>query len=342
MKTSLKRLIAFALMCAVMLAAVLPVSAAENLFIAGQKYVLVGKGAEEQTVVMDLNGKSEVKTVFYPVTSVQMTKPDYSIDVEDVPNSKYADIKVVYNSNLQMYGIEIKAKEMINTSFVVKYLKKIGVNYQAVALNNIKLKVIDGDDHIPDPDVDREDEDENDALYRAYRSQANTINVLEGLEACAEGQSLIVDVSGDNRVSNSWLKNLKKYPTKSLVFSGDSYSWTVKGSDIKSTSTYLSHYVGVSRAVENQAEIENACGIKNVPVIAINGMSKFPASKAELRVQLTGKSFQDTVVNVYRYESGKVYTVAENVETDGEGNITLTVTEPGIYLASRFKSSKAI
>ena len=313
MKTSLKRFTAFALMFVVMLAAVLPVSAAENLFVAGRDYVIVGKGAEGQSIVMDLNGKSEVKATYYPVTSFKMSKPDYLVDVEDIPKTKDKDleIKVVYNANLEMYGIQITARELLDSSFTVKYMKKTGPNYQAIALNTVNLMVIDGDDHIYNPEIDGDDDDddENDDLYRAYKAQAGATNVLEGLKACADGQSLVVDVSNDNRVANAWLKSLRDYPSKSLIFAGDSYSWTVKGSDVTSIKSYLSHYVGISRVADNQAEIEAACGISNVPVIVINGMSKFPAAESQLRIQLMGRSFKETSVNIYRYEDGKVITI---------------------------------
>jgi len=346
MKTSLKRFTALALMFVVMLAGILPVSAAENLFVAGRNYVIVGKGAEGQSIVMDLNGKSEVKATYYPVTSVKMSKPDYMVDVEDIPKVKDKDleIKVIYNSNLEMYGIQITARELLDSSFTIKYLKRTGPNYQAVALNTVNLMVIDGDDHLPNPDIDGDDEDddENDELYRAYRSQASSTNVQEGLKACADGQALVVDISSNDRIANAWLKTLKEYPSKSLIFAGDSYSWTVKGSDIKSIKSYLSHYVGVSRVADNQAEIEAACGINNVPVIVINGMSKFPAAESQLRIQLMGQSFKGTTVNVYRYENGKVITVAEDLETDGDGFVSFPVTKPGTYFASRFKSSKAV
>ena len=57
MKKSFKRIAAFLTVCAVLLAAALPVSAADNLFAAGRNIVFVGKGAKEQTVVMDLKGQ---------------------------------------------------------------------------------------------------------------------------------------------------------------------------------------------------------------------------------------------------------------------------------------------
>lgn len=343
MKTSLKRFTAFALMLAVMFSSVLSVSASENLFVSGRDYVIVGKGAEGQSIVMDLNGKSEVKATYYPVTSVKMSKPDYMVEVEDVPKTKNLEVKVVYNANLEMYGVQITAKDLLDSSFTIKYLKKIGANYQAVALNNVSLMVIDGDDHLPNPDIDDDDDDdENDGVYRAYRAQASTTNVLEGLKACANGQALVVDVSADDRVSNSWMKTLKNYPSKSLIFAGDSYSWTIKGSDVKSISSYLSHYVGVSRVAPNQEEIENACGIKNVPVIVINGMAKFPATESQLRIQLMGQSFKEATINVYRYENGRVVTVAEDLQTDGDGFVSFPVTKPGTYFASHYKSSKAV
>ncbi len=337
MKKTFKRIAAFLTVCAVLLAAALPVSAADNLFAAGRNIVFVGKGAKEQTVVMDLKGQSEVKATFYPVTSKKMSKPKYYVDVEDVPDNENLKVRVVYNEGLEMYGIEITAKEMMRCSFVVKYLKYTGPNYEAFAYNDLKLLVINGEDHLPDPD-EREDDDE---LYRGYRSQAGSTNVLEGLEACADYQTLAVDVSNDNRVPNAWLKALKKYPNKSLSFVGEHYSWTVRGSDIKSSSKYLSHYVGVSRQAKNKEEIEEVCGIKNVKTIEISGMDNFPASKAELTVELSGQSYQNTVVNVYQYKYGKVYIIDENVETDGDGNVTFNA-EPGTYIVCKNKVSNAI
>ena len=337
MKKSFKRVAAFLVMCAVLLTAALPVSAAENLFAAGKDIVFVGKGAKEQTIVMDLNGQSEVKATFYPVTSKKMSKPKYYVDVEDVPDTNDLKVRVVYNEGLEMYGIEITAKAMMRCSFVVKYLKYTGPNYEAFAYNDLKLLVINGDEHLPDPD-EREDDDE---LYRGYRSQAGSTNVLEGLEACADYQTLAVDVSNDNRVSNAWLKALRKYPNKSLSFVGEHYSWTVRGSDIKTNSKYLSHYVGVSRQAKNKEEIEAACGIKNVKTIEIGGMAGFPVSKAELTVQLTGQAYRDAVVNVYQYRSGKIYVIDQNVETDGDGNVTFEA-EPGTYIVCKNKVSNAI
>ena len=165
--------------------------------------------------------------------------------------------------------------------------------------------------------------------------------MLEGLEACADYQTLAVDVSNDNRVSNAWLKALRKYPNKSLSFVGEHYSWTVRGSDIKTNSKYLSHYVGVSRQAKNKEEIEAACGIKNVKTIEIGGMAGFPVSKAELTVQLTGQAYRDAVVNVYQYRSGKIYVIDQNVETDGDGNVTFEA-EPGTYIVCKNKVSNAI
>ena len=70
-------------------------------------------------------------------------------------------------------------------------------------------------------------------------------------------------------------------------------------------------------------------------------MDNFPASKAELTVELSGQSYQNTVVNVYQYKYGKVYIIDENVETDGDGNVTFNA-EPGTYIVCKNKVSNAI
>lgn len=309
-------------------------SPAYSLFQAGNSYALIGKGAEEDSIVINLEGKSEVTAVYYAVTSVPLSKPDYMVEVEDVPGKDELEVKVVYNETLNMYGVKVTAKDLINGNFVVKYLKRIGNNYQAVALKTVDIMVIDGDDYVAPEEISEEN-------YSAYRSQAAATNVLEGLTSCADGQSIVVDISDTNRISNAWLKTLKKYPDKSLVCAGEDYSWTVKGSDIGSTSGYLSHYMGVSMVASNQEELERASGIKNVRPVIISGMKKFPAA-AELTVHMAGQSYKNAIANVYRYENGKVTVVVEDVPCDSNGNLSFKVTSGGTYLVSQLKSSKAV
>lgn len=333
----LKKWIASAAACVMAVCSCLTVLAADSptysLFQAGNSYTLVGKGAEDNSIVINLEGKSEVTSVYYAVTSVPLSKPDYMVEVEDVPGKNQLDVKVVYNEALNMYGIKVTAKDLINGNFVVKYLKRIGNNYQAVALKTVNIMVIDGDDYVSPEEISEEN-------YSAYRSQAAATNVLEGLSGCADGQSIVVDISDTNRISNAWLKTLKKYPSKSLICAGEDYSWTVKGSDINSTSGYLSHYMGVSMVAANQEELEQASGIKNIRPVVISGMKKFPAS-AKLTVHLAGQSYKGAIVNVYKYENGKVMVVAQDVQCDSNGNLSFKVTSGGTYLVSQLKSPNA-
>ena len=333
-----KRIIAAAAACAMVLSGVLTVTAEDTFYALrrqGSAYSLVGKGAGDDSIVINLNGKSKVTATYYTAAPVRMEAPEYIVKVEDVPDKDDAEIKVVYNETLGMYGIEITAKELTNETFVIRYLKKTGSNYEAFAVKSVELMVIDGEDY-------KASEEISDTEYSAIRSQAASTNVAQGLNRCADGQSITIDISDTNRISNSWLKTLKNYPNKSLICTGEDYAWTVKGSDVRLTSTYLSHYVGVSFQAANQEELEKACGITNVRPVIVSGMKKFPAS-ASLTVHMSGVAYKNAAVNIYKYENGKVLKVAEGIQSDENGCIAFPgATETGTYLVSLIKSPKAV
>lgn len=332
-----KKLAALAVACIMALGSVTTVFAQESLtttlYQKGSEYLLVGKGAQENSIVINLGGKSEVTTTYYAASPMMMEKPDYRVEVEDLPDDDEAEIKVIYNETLNMYGVQITAKDLSNSDFMIRYLKKTGSNYQAIAQTNIKLMIIDGDDYVSDEEI-------SDERYSDLRSQAGSTNVLEGLESCADGQSIVVDISDTNRISNAWLKTLRQYPKKTLVCTGEDYSWTIKGSDVGGNSGYLSHYMGVSTVASNQKELEQAMGITGVCPVVISGMRMFPAT-ATLTVHMAGQSYKNTKANVYRYENGKLTVVQENVMTDANGNLTFPVSSGGTYIVSRNKSRNA-
>lgn len=340
MKTNLKRFSAFVTMLVIMLLAVLPVSAAG---ISGNDFVLVGKGADYQSIVMDLDGKSEVSAVYYPVTKVKMSQPEYLIEVDDVSEEKGLKVNVFYNDDLEMYGIKVTAKEMMDESFVIKFFKLNRSNYERFSYASIHLTVIDGDERLYDPDEYYYDEDEDDEyideILRTYQSQSKKVNVVEGLEACAKDQFLTVDISDSGLIPASWMSTLKKYPEKALTLAGNRYSWTVKGADVKASSSRLSYHADISRSSVYQADIERLSGINNVPVVVIADMKNFPVSKAILRVQILGNVYKNTDVNIYLYENGKVFSVAEDVRTDKNGYVSFPVSKGGVYFVSRFKSA---
>lgn len=151
-----------------------------TLYQKGNDYLLVGKGAQENSIVINMGGKSEVTTTYYAASPMMMEKPDYRVEVEDLPDDDEAEIKVVYNETLNMYGVQITAKDLSNSDFMIRYLKKTGSNYQAIAQTNIKLMIIDGDDYVSDEEI-------SDERYSDLRSQAGSTNVLEGLKAVPTG-----------------------------------------------------------------------------------------------------------------------------------------------------------
>ena len=145
-----KRIIAAAAACAMVLSGVLTVTAEDTFYALrrqGSAYSLVGKGAGDDSIVINLNGKSKVTATYYTAAPVRMEAPEYIVKVEDVPDKDDAEIKVVYNETLGMYGIEITAKELTNETFVIRYLKKTGSNYEAFAVKSVELMVIDGEDY---------------------------------------------------------------------------------------------------------------------------------------------------------------------------------------------------
>ena len=180
----MKKLAALAVACIMALGSVTTVFAQESLtttlYQKGNDYLLVGKGAQENSIVINLGGKSEVTTTYYAASPMMMEKPDYRVEVEDLPDDDEAEIKVIYNETLNMYGVQITAKDLSNSDFMIRYLKKTGSNYQAIAQTNIKLMIIDGDDYVSDEEI-------SDERYSDLRSQAGSTNVLEGLESCADG-----------------------------------------------------------------------------------------------------------------------------------------------------------
>ena len=298
----------------------------------GWEYTIVGKGVEDDSIVMDLNDKEKVTGVYYITIPEELRAPEYIVKVEDTPHESKAEIDVFYNETLEMYGIRIVAKEMLDTTFTLKYITKIDGVKQAYAYKYVPLTVIDQDKFLTSLEYDTEDY--WDALEE-LQDRDSVVNVTQGLKTLADGQSLVVDISTNEKISNVWLKYLSKYPTKSMICAGDNYALTIKGSEAVYKSLGTSYKVDVDIKSTKLLEWEQKTGIKDVRPFEVTGMSKLP-SKATLKLRVSGLMYKNATVNLYKYENGKVTKVASGLKTDGYGVVAIPgYAADGTYLIGK-------
>lgn len=330
----LKRLTALALAAVMVFGSAVTTFAADGYskLTKGWEYTIVGKGVEDDSIVMDLNDKEKVTGVYYITIPEELRAPEYIVKVEDTPHKSKAEIDVFYNETLEMYGIRIIAKEMLDTTFTLKYITRIDGVKQAYAYKYIPLTVIDQDRFLTSLDPESEEYAEK---LEDLQDRDSVVNVTEGLKSLKNGQSLVVDISANEKISNIWLKYLSKDASKSLICAGDNYALTIKGSDAKYKSLGTSYKVDVDIKSTKLLDWEKKTGIKDVRPFEVTGMSKLP-SKATLKLRVFGLMYRNATVNLYKYEDGKVTKVASGLKTDGYGVVAIPgYAADGTYLIGK-------
>ena len=298
----------------------------------GEEYTIIGKGVTNDGIVMNLNDKEKVVGIYYITIPEELRLPEYTVKVEDTPNPSDAEIDVFYNETLGMYGIRIIAKDLLDDSFTLRYItKKDGVN-QAYAFKYVPLTVIDDDRFITTLTYGSEEyEEELDKLLNVD----DVVNVADGIKKIGKNQSLVVDISRNQKIDNLWLKYLSKDASKSLICAGDSYALTFKGKDASYKSLGTNYKVKVDIKNTKLQEWEKKTGIKNVRPFEVTGMDKVPA-KATLKLRVSGVPFRSTTVDLYKFENGKATKIANDLKTNAYGVVEIPgFIADGTYLISK-------
>jgi len=299
----------------------------------GQEYTIVGKGVEDDSIVMNLNDREKVTGIYYITIPETLKAPQHIVKVEDLPHPDKAEIDVFYNETLEMYGIRIIAKELLDTSFTLRYITEVNGVKQAYAFKNVPLTVIDDDRFITS--LDPESEEYEEALEELQK-KGSVVNVLEGLKESPKGQRLVVDISQNEKISNAWLKQLSKMPENTLICAGDNYALKIKGSDAKYKNLTLEYKVNVEISNTKLNEWEKKTGVKDARPVIVSGMKKLPA-KAKLKLRISGVAYRNASVNLYKFENGKTTKIASGVKTDGFGVLEFPdYAADGTYIVSRF------
>ena len=167
----LKRLTALALAAVMVFGSAVTTFAADGYskLTKGWEYTIVGKGVEDDSIVMDL----------------KLRAPEYIVKVEDTPHKSKAEIDVFYNETLEMYGIRIIAKEMLDTTFTLKYITRIDGVKQAYAYKYIPLTVIDQDRFLTSLDPESEEYAEK---LEDLQDRDSVVNATEGLKSLKNPQ----------------------------------------------------------------------------------------------------------------------------------------------------------
>jgi|GEM_PF-19838 len=184
------------------------------------------------------------------------------------------------------------------------------------------------------PETPEEPKDDNEYLKN------DTEKILSAMEESEENAVIVIDATEQTKVSKEVFQGLKGQ-NKTLVFVTEQAIWTFHGKDItevKDIDLQVTMGTILTSKSKNKEAIKNLVQGADVLILAFASNGILPG-KATVRnkvdpVWLLGKNAQKLFVYYYNEESGKAEVVAEKLEVDAQGYITLTLSHNSDYFIS--------
>ncbi len=285
-------------------------------------FMLVGKGATEERIVLDLNGDEKVSVTFYLLSPKGYSYPGYLLSIDGPGYNSGAEVTTKYEPALGQYSVTVTAKKMVSTQFsVIVYGKGTGA-YVQKAIRSYRLEVLDGDSYAY---WDKEYSDEE---LAKMQSEAKKINVTDGIAYAPEGGTVVADISENAQLSISALKALKKRPDNTLKLAGERYYWEFTGKDVNYQGKRLAEDVSVE--LQNnllREEMRKASGKVNITAIRLPARELLPEN-AVLGVRSSLLKGSATA-KLYKYSGGKAALVQAGLPVDEDGWVSFTLPDDG-------------